>query len=366
MRPGTILFLFVMVGIILVGVLVGVKAYRSYNKPPEETKTLTRTIPVHVSQAATGSVEDVVYVTGSIEAAERIDCYAKIPTPGKLIEAKVKKGDHVGKEQVLITVDRDEIGATYMPYSVKSPASGEVIYIQDSVGAFINAQQPVATIINTGEVKVKTTLIEADLTKIKLGTSARIKIDAYPDRVFNGSVTKFNPVLDEFSHTAPIEIMVSNSDGALKPAMFARIELVADSKSGVVMLPRANVIRREGKARCFVVSPDFTNAKKPVLRIKLTDLQLGYYDLTNYEVVSGVNAGDLVVDQDLVVLKDGSVVSVLNPPEGWTDPTKTTPGEVPKDSAPKEPPLPTPKEGAGATPKEAPGQTPKAPAPANP
>jgi multidrug efflux pump subunit AcrA (membrane-fusion protein) len=366
MRPGTILFSFVMVGILLVGAVVGLKAYKSYKKPPEETKVITRTIPVHVSQAATGSVEDVVYVTGSVEAADRVDCYAKIPTPGKLIEAKVKKGDHVGRDQVLITVDRDEIGATYMPYAVKAPSGGEIAFIQDAVGAFINAQQPVATIIRTDEVKVKTTLIEADLQRIKEGTSARIKVDAYPDRVFTGTVTRVNPMLEVFSHTAPIEITVSNSDQALKPAMFARIELVADSKSGVVMLPRANVIRREGKPRCFVVNPDFANAKKPVLRVKLTDLQLGYYDLNNYEVVSGVNAGDLVVDQDLVVLKDGSLVSVVNPPDGWTDPTKTKAGEDAKDSAPKEPAPPTPKEGAGATPKEAPGATPKAPAPANP
>jgi multidrug efflux pump subunit AcrA (membrane-fusion protein) len=346
MRAGTLLFLLAAIILLLLTVATGYGVYLNVTKTPEAEETKISAIPVHVLEVGTGEVEDVVYVTGYVEAADRVDCYAKIPYPGKLISARVKKGDQVSRDQVLLTVDRDEVGAVYLAYAVKAPAAGVIAHIQDEPGSLVSAQQAVATILKLDEVIIQTTLIERDLGRVQEGKEARIKFDAYPDRVFTGTVTRINPVLDEFSHTAPIEITVSNSDRALKPGMFAQIELVMHKKSDAVVVPREVVLRREGETQVYLVAGD--TAAPPALRIFLTTIELGYYDMDQYEITAGVEVGDLVADQDLVVLKDRTKVSVLNPPEGWEDPTKSS-----KSSPDKVPP------GADSptAPSEQPGHT---------
>jgi len=325
MKPSTILFSIIFLGLLALTAAAG--AYLVYvmglEKEAEEERS--KTIPVHVVEVKRGDVEDVVFISGTVEAAERVDVLAKIPMPGKLIEARVEKGDRVKRDQIIMTVDRDEVGAIYRPYGVKAPAAGIIATIVEDPGALITAQQPVASIIDIDKVKVKTSLIEADLGRVDEGTRARVMVDAYPDRVFEGEVTRISEVLDEFSHTAPIEVTVENPDHKLLPAMFARLELVADKKEDAIVLPKRTVLKRQGKDRVFKVTETEEDGKKS-LSIILTDLDLGYYDQKSYEVISGVKEGDLVVDQDLVILKDRIQVSLLNPPEGWETYAASVPG----------------------------------------
>lgn len=364
MKPSTILVFIVLLLLIALAAMTSLQAYKEYQKATAEVEEVTKVIPVHVAQVETGSIEDVIFVTGKIEAAERVDAYAKIPQPGKLIKAKVKKGDKVRENQVLVTVDRDIIGAVYLAYAVKAPAGGYIAHIQDEPGSMVAAQVPVATIIDIDKVIVKTTVLEKDLGKVQEGVPARVTVDAYPGRVFHGTVTRIDPVLDDMSHTAKVEVTVSNSDHALKPSMFARASLVVAEKSGVLTIDKDLVIKRQGLDRAFVVravsagdegkdeksgdseegSGDKAGDKKDLeLRIVLTELELGYYDQENYEVLSGIEEGDLIVDEGLLVLKDRTLVTVMNPPEGWVNPAT---GEVAGQEDTESPPPPP--DGGGA------------------
>jgi len=325
------------------------------NKKAEETVKPELAIPVHVIPVATGTVEDIVYVTGQIEPADRADVIAKIPTPGKLIEARVRKGDHVRRDQVLATVDRDEVGAVYVPYAVKSPITGTVAKINTDQGSLITAQVPVAVVINIDRVKVKTSLIEADLQRVKEGIMARVSVDAFPGRLFEGKVTRIEPVLDAFSHTAPVEITIENGDHALLPGMFAKISLVADVHADVPVVPKNVVFKRQGSDLAFVLredkddkgNPVLGKSGKPVLRIHLIDLKLGYFDLDQYEVVVGVAAGDSVVDRDQPVLKDRTEVYRVS-----GDQAQETGAAAGSTAAP---PMEAPAPGAGDTREPAPG-----------
>ncbi len=308
MKPSTVLFLIVLLLLVVLTGYIGTKGYVAYQASQKEEEYVAQAIPVHVATIGTGDVEDLIKATGKIEAGERADVLAKIPFPGKLIEARVKKGDDVSLDQVLLTVNRDEVGAQYLAYGVKAPMKGTIAYIQDDKGSIVSAQQPVATILNLSVVKIKTSVIESDLGRVQVGDPVRIQTAAYPDRVFKGSITKIEPVLDELSHTAVAEISISNSDRALKPGMFARLEIVADKKTGVPLVPKVAIMRKQGRDLAFLVKTSEKN--KDETRIELTELKLGYYDLENYEVVGGAVEGDRVVDRDLVVFKDQTLVTI--------------------------------------------------------
>lgn len=313
MRASTIVIWLVIAVLLALGFYGGIKV-KDYmeKKAEEEAAVIERAIPVHVTEVKSGTVEDIVYVTGYVEPAHRADVHAKIPQPGKLIEARVEKGDKVRKNQVLATVDRDVVGARYQPYPVKAPRSGIVASIIDSTGAMITPQVPVAVIMDIDKVKVKTSLIEADLGRVKVGTSARVRVEAFPDRVFHGKVTKIDPVLDSLSHTAPVEITVPNADHELLPQMYARVELIAGVHSGVPVLEREAIFPKEGEYWVYVVNPE-----KKI--IEKTGLELGYFDRETYEIIKGVKPGDVVVDENQVVLKDQTKVTVSNLPDGWEE-----------------------------------------------
>ncbi|MFO8056231.1 MAG: efflux RND transporter periplasmic adaptor subunit [bacterium] len=313
MRASTIVIWLVIAVLLALGVYGGFKVKEFMEKKAEEeAEVVERSIPVHVTEVKEGTVEDIVYVTGYVEPAHRADVHAKIPQPGKLIEAKMEKGDKVRKNQVLATVDRDEVGARYRPYSVKAPRSGIVASITDSTGAMISPQMPVAVIVDIDEVKVKTSIIEQDLGRVKVGTPARVRVEAFPERVFEGKVTKIDPVLDSLSHTASVEITVPNPEHELLPQMYARVELIAGVHSNVPVLKREALFPKEGKYWVYVVNP-----QKKI--IEKTGLELGYFDREKYEIVKGVKAGEVVVDRNQVVLKDQTRVTVSNPPEGWEE-----------------------------------------------
>lgn len=320
MKPSTILFLIILGILVLFSMVLAVGAYQYKQRKAEEVVEVEKSIPVHVVTVSRGKVEDIVYVTGFVEPAERVDVYAKIPMPGKLIAARVQKGDFVKKDRVLATVDRDEVGAIYRKYEVEAPISGIVAAIMDSPGMMVAAQVPVAVIVKIDKVKVKTSIIEADLGRVKEGIPARIRVDAYPDRVFEGKLGRIEPVFDSFSHTAPVEINIDNADHALLPGMFARIELVGDVHENVSVVPKGVIFKREGKDLAYVIKSESGDAGKTRLRIDLTEISLGYYDLERFEIMEGAEVGDLLVDRDQVVLKDRTRVTVMNPPEGWAPP----------------------------------------------
>jgi membrane fusion protein, multidrug efflux system len=311
MRISSIIVLIIFIALIALTSVIGIGVYKALNEETGEVEKEAKPIPVHVYKIGKGDVEDVVYITGKVLPADRADVIAKIDMPGKLIEAKVKEGDRVKKGQVIALVDRDIVGATYVNYTVNSPISGIVGYIQSDKGSIVVAQQPVATIIKTDKVKVKASVIERDLGRINKGTKARIFFDSYPDRVFKGKITRIEPVLDEFSHTVPLEIIIDNSDKALKPGMFAKVELVADTKNNVLVLPKNTITRKEAKNLAYVVKEDPESENK--LRIFFTELELGYYDKNKYEVIAGMEEGDLAVDKDLIVFKDRTLVTISNP-----------------------------------------------------
>jgi len=328
MRASTILFLIILAGLLVLTALGGIRVKVLMDQRAEDAvRVVDIRIPVHVVQVKEGSVEDIVFVTGRTEPFERVDVVAKLPAPGKLNKVFVKKGDEVRKGQKLATVDRDllgpsfsEIGPYYKDYVIEAPSSGTVVSIIDSPGAMISAQMPAAVIMDLRRVKVKTSLIESDLGRVREGTAARVQVAAYPDRVFEAVVSRIEPVLDAFSHTATIEITINNPDRALMPGMFAKIELVSDVRYNVPILPKHAVFQRQAQNLAFVVD-------EQEMALKLTELELGYYDQKNYEVQEGVSVGDLVVDQDQVILKHMTRVSIKNPPEGWEPPT--TPPESP-------------------------------------
>ena len=123
-----------------------------------------------------------------------------------------------------------ELQANQKELQVQSPVDGTVITRPVEVGQVVNAVSPLFLIIDLRNIYMKIYVPEQQIGKVHLGSEARIYVDAYPDRHFNGKVTKisdqaqFTPKNVETKEERvklvfAVEVTVENPEGMLKPGM---------------------------------------------------------------------------------------------------------------------------------------------------
>jgi membrane fusion protein (multidrug efflux system) len=131
---------------------------------------------------------------------------------------------------------------------------------------------------------------------------AKVRVESYPGKVFEGRVEKINSALDLATRTLQAEIYIPNSDRSLKPGMFANVELALLEKPQTLVIPREAVIEAGGEMSVFVV-----DGKQAVRR----SITLGYEQDRSVEVLKGLNEGDQVVIKGQQSIKDGSAIRIV-------------------------------------------------------
>lgn len=147
---------------------------------------------------------------------------------------------------------------------------------------------------DTSQVYVQGKVDEADIAHVYMGQLARIKVESFRDRVFNGKVTKISPMGVEKDNVTTFEVRVSinNPGGELKALMTANAEILLDEHKGVLTVPESAVIY-DNQKNASVEIPD--KSQKEGKRTVAVKVGLSNGNLT--EIVSGLKEGDPVVLQ---------------------------------------------------------------------
>ena len=272
----------------------------------ETAKVKEAGIPVEVAVVQEKQLQKILKFTGDIEGKDQVQVYPKVP--GKLIEYKVQEGEPIEKQDVIALIDRDVTGFKFEPAPVEAPISGVVAKTYLDQGDSVSPQIPIAVVADMDEVKVKIEIVEVDYPKVKLDQTAKIIIDAYPDREFTGKLSKLSTLVDPNTRTATAEITISNPDHLLIPGMFARISLLVGEHKALVV-PRDAILRLPGTGvyYCFVVQEN--KAKKVFVK-------LGMRENNWQEVKKGLKMGDLVILSGQGILKTGMPVEIKKRIEG--------------------------------------------------
>jgi HlyD family secretion protein len=213
-------------------------------------------------------------------------------------EAKVAQaGASVAQAQAAVDRTAEELTNA----TIRSPIRGVVLSRDVEVGS------PVSSILNLGSsatlvmvlgdisrVYVRGRVDEADIGMVKLGQPARIKVETFKDRQFEGKVTQIAPMGTEKDNVVNFEVRVSieNSSGELRANMTSNAEIVLEEHEGTLLVPEAAVIYDASRrASVDVVVPGAPTGRER--RAITTGLSNG----TKTEVLKGLSAGDKVVLQ---------------------------------------------------------------------
>ena len=187
---------------------------------------------------------------------------------------------------------------------LKSPVSG-VITQRNFDNGDLTGGQPILQVQQLNPLKVSINIQENYFPQVKRQMPASIRLESYPDEVFEGKINLIHPTIDPISHTFTTEIAVNNNGMKIRPGMFARVSFNFGSAEHIVV-PDVAVIRQPGVNDRYVY---VLNTNNTVSYIKIT---LGQRLGSAYEILSGLNEGDKVVIAGASRLVDGTNVKVIN------------------------------------------------------
>jgi HlyD family secretion protein len=184
---------------------------------------------------------------------------------------------------------------------IESPIDGVVlsrdVEMGDAVSSILvlgSSATLVMTLGDTSSVYVKGKVDESDIGKVYLGQPARIKVESFKDKTFNGVVTKISPMGVEKDNVTTFEVRVSinNPGGELKAEMTANAEIILEEHKSVLQIPEGAIIYDKDK-KASVEVPD-SGAKDGKKKIAVN---IGISNGAKTELLSGLKEGDQVVLQ---------------------------------------------------------------------
>jgi HlyD family secretion protein len=185
--------------------------------------------------------------------------------------------------------------------TVTSPMDGVIlsrdVEIGDAVSSILvlgSTATLVMTIGDTQQVYVQGKVDEADIAHVYMGQPARIKVESFRDKVFNGKVTKIAPLGVEKDNVTTFEVRVSidNPGGELKALMTANAEILIEEHKNVLTVPE-NALIYDNQKKAFVEIPD-PKGKEGKNKVPV---KAGISNGSRTEILEGLKEGDAVVMQ---------------------------------------------------------------------
>jgi RND family efflux transporter MFP subunit len=184
---------------------------------------------------------------------------------------------------------------------IKAPISGYVSDRPVAVGEYVAPTSKIATILRTDPIKLRLRVPEAEVAFVRAGLAVSARVDAYPDRQFDGQVSAINPAIEPASRAVIVEVDIKNAGNLMRPGMFATARIMQQGSQQAVFVPRSAVLAdpNTNSYSAFVV--EGTTA---LLRI----VQVGEERDGFVRILSGVSSGEVVATTNLEELYEGAEV----------------------------------------------------------
>jgi HlyD family secretion protein len=150
----------------------------------------------------------------------------------------------VGLRQAELQLERTKVTA---------PFGGRVADLLVVEGQYVTAGTELLTVVDLNPIKVEVQVLEAELGFLSEGRRAEVTFAAFPGEVFSGAIETINPLVDPESRTGRVTVLLSNTDGRIKPGMYAEVSLDAEALPDRILVPRSAILERgDGRRRTML------------------------------------------------------------------------------------------------------------------
>jgi membrane fusion protein, multidrug efflux system len=207
----------------------------------------------------------------------------------------------------------DQMRSNIRKKTIIAPFDGQLGIRQVNVGQMINSGQQVVALTSLDPVYVDFALPEQYVPRLHQGLEVRVRVDALPGREFNGKLTAMNSMVDVGTRNLPLQATLENPDQALRPGMFAKVDVVLPVKNKVLAIPATAISYAPYGDSVFVIEKkkDPKSGKESqVLRQQF--IRAGETRGDFVTVTEGLKAGDVVVSSGVFKLRNGMEVTINN------------------------------------------------------
>lgn len=318
----------------------------SCNNKSQQTEQTNEKVKVQVVTLEEREIEQVVAFTATVQA-ETVNNIAP-QTAVRIKKVYVEVGDHVRAGQKLADMDganltqahlqldnariefervdqlyrvggisKAEWDAKKLAYdlavtacdnlventTLNSPISGMVTRRNYDSGDMYVMGAPIYVVEQIKPVKLLVNVSESLFTQVNNDMEVDVVLDVYGEEVFKGRVKLVYPTIDPQTRTFPVEIQIENKDERVRPGMFARVTFNYDNVVRVTLPDRA-VMKQSGAADryVYICKEGQAHYRKVVLGRRVGD---------EFEVVEGVERGDVVVVSGMNRLNSGTEVEIV-------------------------------------------------------
>ncbi len=187
-------------------------------------------------------------------------------------------------------------------YSViTSPLDGVVANKAATIGQVVSPGAALMVVQDINQVYAVVNVEQKNLSMVKLGQTAEVKVDTYPEQTFSGIVEVINPEAGSANRMFRTKILIDNTSGKLKPGMFANIQLLTGKSVKILTVPQAAVVQKQGLYYVFTIKDGKALRKQ---------IDIGEVTGSIIEVKSGLESNDQVITTSVNRIKDGTEVRV--------------------------------------------------------
>jgi membrane fusion protein, multidrug efflux system len=273
------------------------------------------------SGAAVAEGDLLVELDTSVEAAQ----LAGLEAQAKLAELNVTRARELRTNSTNTQADLDtaeatllqtrsavdQLRATIAKKHIVAPFAGRLGIAQVYPGQFLGKAESIVQLETLDPVYADFTLPQQDIGRVAANQTVHLRVDAYPDRVFEGTITAIAPRVSEATRSISLRASVANPTGILRPGMFGRVEVVLPGTERAIALPSAAIVYNPYGNFVYVVEGNVARQ-----RFIQTGAQRGNLIV----VLSGLKPGESVVTSGQIKLRNGSPVQIDNTAAPSADP----------------------------------------------
>jgi membrane fusion protein (multidrug efflux system) len=329
------------------------KVCQSILESPDKAARETRVASVEAIVVKPGTISRRITTVGKLRANEFVTLRAEMQ--GRIKEIAFKEGSMVNKGDVLIRFDDEELqaelakaeadveyrqvrfarfeslqakglgrGTEYdqergqlnmaraavevakaklAKATIYAPFEGKIGLIDVSVGAIVDGQKELVTLVDFDPMKIDFKIPEKFIHDIGVGQTAEVKLDSIPDQIFQATVEAIDSRVDPQTHSIAVRATIPNADGKLQTGLFGSVGVIIGVKNDALLVPES-ALGREGDIEFVWVVVNGKTGRKRILT--------GTKENGQAEITAGLRPGEIVVTSGQLKLGEGTAVKISN------------------------------------------------------
>lgn len=184
---------------------------------------------------------------------------------------------------------------------IHSPIDGVIADKIKEEGEVVSPGIPIYKMLDLNTVRIEVSIPDNKIGMIQCGQDAEIHLDSFPGKIFTGKITFISPNADVTSRSFKARVELDNSEHLIKEGMFARVKIILQEKSGILIVPITAITEQSSEKIVFV--PEGGIAKSQIV-------STGIQNENSVEIVKGVSEGEQVIIEGNYGLSEGAKVRI--------------------------------------------------------